>query len=326
MRLWSRWVAALEVQESGTSLAVFRVLIGLSVWATVGWVVVGGIVEPVWVDRSFGGMHDLRDNWLRLFGGQTPTVAWSVVAGALATSALLVVGLGGRLTALVTLVLVQTLVGSNPYTGAAYDTLLLNGLWLCVLGPASRTLSLDARLRSGRWAPEVTIGAWARYLVVVQLIVMYTSTGVQKVSAYWVPGGDFSALYYILQMANFHYSDMSWVADYFLLTQIGTAVTWFWECSAPVLLLAVWASDGKRGGSVGRWMRRLRVREIYVVMGLIMHVSLFFLMELGPFGITSLAFYAALVHPSEWEALFDRFTGPRPLPALGDGDPSASET
>ena len=28
-------------------------------------------------------------------------------------------------------------------------------------------------------------------------LLVYWTTGVQKVSAYWVPGGDFSALYFI---------------------------------------------------------------------------------------------------------------------------------
>jgi hypothetical protein len=304
-------VEATSATERGTSIALFRIAMGLCVVWTVGSVVASGVVDPLWLDRAHGGIRHLRPTGvLAWLGGATPTVVHSVTAASLVLGAALVVGLGGRLTALLAVVLVGPLTGLNGDAGGSYDLLLRNGLWLLVLAPTTTTLSLDCRMRTGRWTSDEPVGVWARGLIAFQLVLMYTSTGLQKVSAYWTPGGDFSALYYILQQPSWHRFDMSWAAYVFPLTQLATAITWLWEVGNPLLLLAVWAAhDPSRPGRLRAWTNRLHVRAVFVGLGLVMHTSLLVLMDVGPFGPLSLAFYAALYRPDEWEGLARRLAG-----------------
>lgn len=327
--LWHAWERALERTEPGTSLALFRVGMGLAVLVTLGSLVSGGLVDDLYVDRAHGGMFDARPGWtVRQLGGATPTVVWSLVVGGLIGGAATAVGLGGRLVPFATLQLCQMLLGLSPYADAAYDGLLFNGLWLCVLAPTTRTLSVDALLRTGQLSSGAPVGVWGRYLVVFQLVVLYTATGWQKLSSGWVPGGELSALYHILQMPAFQRAPMDWVARYHDLTRLATAVTWWWEVLAPLLLVGVWATRRPRTGRPGHLLGRLPIRSGFVAVGLIMHGASFALLELGPFPFTTLAYYPALFHPRElavaWRALTAPFTGRSAPRGRAAGSPAAT--
>jgi hypothetical protein len=123
----------------------------------------------------------------------------------------------------------------------------------------------------------------------------------QKISAYWVPGGGFSALYYILQQPTWQRRDMSWVAWIYPITQIGTAATWFWENGAPLLLLAYfWRYTSDRPGRVRAWANRVDLRSWYVAVGVLFHVLIVIPMNIGPFSLASLAYYPCLYTSEEW--------------------------
>jgi len=316
-RSWSRFVAWMGETEDATALALFRIGVGLCVIFTVGAMVERGLVEVLWIDEAFGGLRPLgRGPWLVAWlGGPTPGVVWSFVAVSLASAVLMVLGLGGRLTALVALLATTNLVDLNNQAGGSYDELLSNALWLCVLGGGFRTLSVDAWLRHRRMWPEVQVVSIVRWLAAWQLVLMYASTGIQKVSAHWVPGGESSALYYILQQPSWHRFDMSWVAWVYPLTQLATTITWFWEVLAPLWVLALaWdrpRADGtRRTTGLAGWSNRLRIRWLYFAVGVGMHLVIHATMDVGPFSLVSLAFYAVMVHPEEWRALGRRL-GPR---------------
>lgn len=312
MRLYRRWVEATSATEAGTSLALFRIALGLCVLWTLGSVVGSDTVDLLWVDSAHGGMKRLSGTWLvDALGGPVPSVVHGLVAAGMVCGLALVVGIGGRLTALLALVVVRAVTGLNTEAAGSYDLLLANALWLAVLGDTTATLSVDARLRTGRWTSARPVGMWARYLVAFQLVVMYASTGWQKLSAYWTPGGDFSALYWILQQPGWQRIDMTWTAWVFPVTQLATAVTWVWEVTAPVLLLAVWAHDAPEG-RIRRALVRWRVRDVYVVVGLVLHVSLLVLMNVGPFGPLSMALYPALYAPDAFHRGFRRMVARRP--------------
>jgi hypothetical protein len=217
---------------------------------------------------------------------------------------LVAAGIGGRLASLLALVCTVNVVNLNGHAGGSYDELLTNGLWLTVLGPGHHTLSVTARIRTGTWWPVVHVLAFPRWLVAWQLVLMYCATGLQKLSAYWVPGGESSALYYILQQPTWQRTDMSWVAWIYPLTQIGTTVTWFWEVLSPLWFLAlVWSARPDRVGRVGRLANRIALRWWFFAQGVLAHLIIWLTMEVGPFTFLSLAFYAAMVHPWEWERL-----------------------
>jgi hypothetical protein len=297
------------VVEDGTSLALFRIAMGLSVWATVGTVVFGGLVPVLWVDEAFGGYRQLGSGpWLvSLLGGPSPAVIWPLAITSLVTGALMVLGIGGRVTAVLCLLATGAVLDVNGHAGGSYDELLSNALWLVVLAGGDATLSVRAWWRTGQWWPEVPVLAFPRWLALWQLALMYGTTGLQKVSAYWVPGGDASALYYILQQPTWQRFDMSWVAWVYPLTQVSTTITWFWEVLAPLWVLAVWyAADPERPGAVRSWFNRLRVRTLFAVTGLVMHAVIFVTMDVGPFSVISVGFYVCTVHPWEWRQLYDR--------------------
>lgn len=310
--LASRWRAfegRVSATESATAQALFRIGLGLAVWCSVGPVVWRGLVPVLWVDREDGGMLSLGagPGLVAALGGPHPSVAWGLVVAVLGAATGLVVGVGGRPAALVALLAMNALAYVNLFAGGSSDLLLTNGLWLVVLGGGHHTLSLAARWRTGRWWPAEQVWAAPRWLAAYQLVLMYTTTGLQKLSVDWVPGGDASALYYILQQPEWQRGSMAWVAPWFPLTQLATAVTWWWEVLSPVWLWATWlAAHPERGGAARAWVARLRVRSVFAAIGIGMHLLILAWMEVGPFSVISLAYYAVMVHPDEWERALRR--------------------
>ena len=304
MKMWTRWRLALEKTEGATTLALFRVAMGLGILFTLLPLVYRGVLGVVWLDAADGGYRELvRTPFLfDLVGGVRPTTVYPMMWVAVSAGVLLLIGLGGRITALVALQSCLALTEINGQTGGSYDFLLSNLLWLLVLEPGTRTLSVDCRLREGRWTSEAQVPCWPRYLVVFQLVLMYWSTGLHKVSDTWMPGGEYSALYYILQQPCWHRWDMSWLAWVYPLTQGVSALTWLFEWAAPLVLLALWyRATPERGGRL-RWLfRRLQLRRCFVVFGLSMHLFIFISLDVGPFSWLSVACYICLFDPAEWE-------------------------
>jgi hypothetical protein len=297
---WERLVAFLGRQEAGTSWALYRMAVAATVLSMFLDTILAGVVDIIWLDIPNGGYRNLGGRtWLvELLGGPTHDVVWGVLSTCLAAAVLLLLGVGGpvasRVIAFVTLQTFVAISDLNSHAGGSYDELIANGLWLLVLGGPSNTLSVEAYRTTGSWTDTSrTVPLWPRLLVVYQAILMYTTTGWQKLSAHWVPGGDFSALYYILQQPTWQLSDMSWLAPLYPLTQLGTAVSWVWEVTAP-LWMAAWAS------SIGPARPWTRVRWAYFAVGVFFHVSVELMMNIGPFSWASLALYTCFVHPWEW--------------------------
>ncbi|MDP6931771.1 MAG: hypothetical protein QGG40_02600 [Myxococcota bacterium] len=323
MNLWARWLQILARTESGTALALFRIALATCALWNVGSAVSHDLVDAIWIDQAYGGYRDLGKGgaYFKLVGGATPTTVWTAVVLSLSSSLLLIVGLGGRWTAFLALQSFQALSWANGHAGGSYDLLLANGMWLLVLGRSTATLSADCRLRQGRWTSDQPISAWPRYLVVLQLVVMYTSTGLHKVSASWTPAGDFSALYFIFQQPTWQRFDMAWTAHVFPLTQLATVTTWLWEISAPLLLLSFWYRWTRlRGGRLRGFMNRLDWRRPFALFGLVLHLGIYVVMEVGTFTPTTLCFYLCLWHPDEWHLRFRRLRPPFPGARVPDAE------
>jgi hypothetical protein len=328
-RWWTAWVTLLDRRERGDGMALFRIVVGVIVVWVLASMVLSGVGDIVWVDRKFGGYRALGDGpyLVKWLGGPTRGVVHGLAGVTIASGALLALGLGGRLTAFVTLQGYIALHRLDGNASGSSDILVTNALWLLVLARSTATLSVDCRLRTGKFRSDEAIQAFPRYLGILQLVVMYWSTGMQKVSVYWFPAGSYSALYYILQQPTWQRFSMTWAARAYPVTQVSTALTWLWEVTAPALLLVYYyRSTADRGGRLRRWANRWDLRLPWALVGLMLHIMIFVAMDVGHFSQISLAFYLCLWQPAELSAAGARVVGwglGRRAP-VGDSEPHRS--
>lgn len=306
IRAYRALVAFLDERERGEALALFRIGVGVALLVDLLATAPDGVLSAIWVDIHHGGYRPLGyGNFLVHFlGGPTPAVVWGLFAGTCVAGLALIVGFGGRITALVAAQGLIALSGLNGHTRGSYDALLSNLLWLLVLSASTATWSLDARILRGRWATDRLVPSWPRRVAIVQLVLVYFSTGLHKISAHWTPAGGFSAVYYIMQQPSWHRFDMTWLAYVYPLTQLGTAATWCFELFAPALLFVLWR-ERRRG-------RRGYYRLGFVGMGVLLHTGIFLFMEVGPFTVIIWSLYFCLFTPDEVRRLFDATYGLSP--------------
>ncbi|HEY1097325.1 MAG TPA: HTTM domain-containing protein [Myxococcota bacterium] len=284
-RQWQRFVATLSTVEDGAALALMRIAAGFALLVLVVPFVVSDagaqIVGFVFVDDEFGGYRDLPGTeMMRVFGGPNPTTVSALLITSLIAGICMVLGVFGRAPVLVAAVATRVVFGQNPDVSGGGDALLGNVLFLLLLGDCTHTLSLDCWWRTRRLVDETLIPAWPRKLALVQLAIMYTATGLQKlVSTTWTPLDGFSALYQILQSPQ--WARFPWLieaADGWLVVPmaLGTLITIVWECSFWLVLV-------KRSW---RWG--------YAVVGVGIHIGIIVLMEVGIFSWLSMALYPAM--------------------------------
>ncbi len=306
-RRWRAWVALLAEREGPETLALFRVLVGVVLFGAV--VTMWSEADVLWVDVSSGGAFTLgRGGWLvRLLGGATSGVVHGLMAAAAVSAACVAVGVGGRVATLVAGQLYFALFSLNYSASGGYDLLLTNALWLLTLGRPTAALSVDAFLRARRGARPSRVLAWPRRMLVLQIVLVYFATGMQKLSPVWTPAGGYSALYWVFQEPTWRRFDMSWTAALYPVTQVATFVTWHFEVLAPLLLVASWLRrTHARGGRLRRWATRWDARKPFVLIGVLLHVGILVALNVGPFSWICLAYYVCLVRPNELRAFFDR--------------------
>lgn len=306
-RFWTFWVELFDRRERGDVLALFRISVGLVVAVTLIQLMMKGVDDIIWVDFKWGGYRSIGGGpmlvgWL---GGPTPEVVHGLCYTAIVSGFLLALGLGGRVTAFVCLQTYMALHRINGEASGSSDILITNALWLLVLARSTATWSLDCKLRTGRFRSDVLIPSWPRYLAILQMCILYGTTGIQKISIYWTPMGGFSALYYILQQPSWPRFDHTWAAWVYPLTQIGTAVTWVWEIGFPLILVVYWfRATADRPGRLRYWCNLWDLRLLFAGVGLSMHLLILILMVVGPFSTIAMSYYWNLFHPDEVRAVF----------------------
>jgi hypothetical protein len=178
---------------------------------------------------------------------------------------------------------------------------------------AGRAYSVDARIASGSFRGDGALEpAWPRFLVLGQLVIMYTSAGLSKSATLWLPWGGHAALYVILNEPIYATRDFGFLEHpvLYFLTQMGTLSSRTWELLAPVVLFAAYYRRTPDGpGRLRAFMNRYRIRDIYVVFGVAFHLLLVFTLKLGIFPFAMLAFFPAFFRPEEIERLFVRVKG-----------------
>jgi hypothetical protein len=303
-QLWQLWQRLLAHEERATTLALFRILVAGVVIASLTSAAVAGVIEAAWLDAARGGMLSLgAGNWLvRLLGGPTPQVVWGLFGVALVSASCSFLGLGGRWLLFATLQAYFGLTSLNPTASGGYDNLICIALWLLCLSRCNTSLSLDTWLAQRRWLSEQHIPAWPRYLLILQLIVVYTATGLQKVNLSWTPLGGYTALYYVLHDPTWLRSEAGLSSVPLALLRLGTAVTWHWE-QLTILLLPVFYFRATRGqpGKLRAAFNRWDLRLPWAAVGVALHLGILALIDVGPFSVISLAYYINLFTPEELE-------------------------
>ena len=320
---WSRWAGFLSRREPATPIALFRIFVGLVVAHTYVMFVWTDSL-PIWLHVDHGGIHPLPSrNWLiALLGGPVPEVVWPLLGVGFVSAITLTFGLFSRLSALVALQVGIALFNLLPSAGGGHDRLITNALWILVIAPSGTTLSLTSLWRNKSWVDLTPQVAWPRYVILVQICLVYGATGIHKLGSSWFPWGGYHAVYYALLTPSWARYDLVEFAWLYPLTQLGTAVTWIWEVSFPVVVLWLWWRHSKaRGGRLRRLAQKVDLRIPYVLIGLVMHGSLLVLMNLGPFSLITVSYYIALWHHDElarrWPALGTAKSAPASAPASG---------
>jgi hypothetical protein len=267
-------------------------------------------VAPIWFNPPDGGLRTLEPHhWLaRLAGAPAPAAVYGLMAAACVGAVGLTAGLGARVCALVTLQTLLALFALHPRTGGAHDRLIANALWLLVLAPSDHSLSLRARLWGRGWLDPTPAPLWTRWLVILQLTLMYASTGMQKVGAEWFVWGELSAVQRALLSPSWARWDLTPLAAHITpLLQAATALSWLWEVTFVCVPLWLWARATRT--RPGRWRaisNRIDLRSWMAAGGIVMHLILLLLLELGPFSLISLALYPCLFSGAEWRRWLGR--------------------
>lgn len=307
------WIGLWDRRELADSLALVRALIGTLVFVDLLQVVRFDLVTALYAPHDGGGLGNAVERaavpWLYTLLPATASTAQLAFWAAVVAAAAVALGVATRLSALVLLLLLAQLALIVPAADRGIDMLIRNTLMVLVFSSAGAAWSVDARLRSGRWAGHRRpVPSWPRYLLVIQLVLVYSMAGVQKVATSWLPT-DWSALWIAMHDPHFGRFDAawSWSPAVYQLSRAGTAVTWTWEWAAPLVLLAFWFRDtADRPGRLRAACNRWQLLYWYAGLGALFHVGTHLVLRLGIFPFAVLSLYPALVHPDAWGRLVQR--------------------
>lgn len=252
---------------------------------------VGALWDPTGLVRTDAGASAIKQ-WLvaHALGGLAGVALFS---GCLAILVAMTVGLYSRITVPLALAVTFVQLRWNPLPTTGADNVLRALLFCLMWTDAGRVWSLDA-WRSGLQRTLPPAGAIAPLrLMRFQIALIYFSAALHKLaSPSWRDG---SAVYYVLN-SNVHQrfgyfvpSNLEWLAT------TATYLTVFWELSFALLILL------PIGRAVAIWL------------GVLIHLGMFALMEVGPFHLVMLASYPAFLRPDTVERLARRF-GALPIP------------
>lgn len=306
------WVALWDRREGAEPQAMVRILLSLVILAD--WIQIGRLqlVRALFAPEPLGGMgrplH--REPALWLYSLLPPESAADIGYGAVIVLTVMVgLGLLTRLSAAALVLVMAQLAMALSAADRGIDMLIRNMLLLLVFSHSHRVWSLDALIWRRR-AGGQQVPAWPRYLIVMQLVILYFTAGVQKVSSAWTPFGGFSALYIAMRDPAFAVFPPPLLETLYPLTQALTAGSLAWEWAAPSLLLALWFRDSRtRSGRLRSSFNRLRYRDGYLLIGACFHLGTAVSLQLGIFPWAVLALYPACFHPDEVRSLLRRRHG-----------------
>lgn len=307
--LWRGWVALWDHHEHPRSLALVRIFLALCLIWDFGQMAIHDLVVPLWAPEAAGGWARVLDRgehvpflWTVL--PAEPWVAWAIWSVLMACAVGLLTGVGLPWIAIVYVLVSAQTAHTLDAADRGIDTMIRNVMCILAFSGAAKTWSLPVWWRTGRWSdPGAVVPSWPRHLLILQLVIMYFGAGVAKMGSTWLPMSGFTALWFIIHdPAVARFSDTTgWMSILMPFTRLGTGVTIVWEYAAPLLILVFWGRHtASRGGRWRAFVLRWRPEYWYAAIGVVFHVGIAILLNLGIFPWAMLAFYPAWVHPEDW--------------------------
>lgn len=298
---WARYVALWDEREPATAMALLRIAVGCVVAYDLIYLVCLDLTLPIFGDAleyNLGFSSEVPSQPLvRQVFGPGPVAVWVAVYGGIAAALMFAAGFLTRLSGILVLVTQVQIMALYMEGNRGIDQLLRLAVVALVFSRSHETLSVDARLRHGRWArPSVLVPAWPRYMVILQLLWLYTSAAISKDHHLWSASGDYMALFYILRYQHFVRWDMTFLPAW--VTQFGCFTTYWFEALAPLMVVACWRTrqdTARTKRSTRAWWAYKRV---WILIGVGLHTTLLIVMNIGIFTTGMLAYYLCWVNPA----------------------------
>jgi uncharacterized membrane protein YphA (DoxX/SURF4 family) len=296
------WVALWDRREAPTALAMVRIGIALvllydylDLWQL-------GIVEAMYARPPDGyATGYTRGLWSVDWLGAGPDAAFALWLASIVSLVMVVIGALTRVACIVAVLISAQFAFLAPDADRGIDGLLRLVLLIVALSRSHAIWSVDAWVwkKLGR-PPPAEVPAWPRYLLFLQLLWVYFSGGHNKTGLEWGPQGGFTALANALSDPHFARFDPGWVGPIYPLTRLATAATMAFELGAPLMIVFTYfAATRDRPGRIRRWCNKLRLRWIWIALGLSFHVGIAITLRLGIFPLGMLAMYPVLFFPDE---------------------------
>jgi len=278
------WIAAWSMDSPPHQFALLRIVLGAT-----GLLGMAGLtpVDMFWPLNGLapipspGGPRDFLDAH-----GLGTVTGWLLFSALTAVFAAMTIGYRSNAAVLASFVgLVGQMHWNRLPLSSAHQVLVVL-LFCLVWADSSRVWSVDAWLTRSVNAPPARVPSWPLLLMRGQVALIYFSSGLWKISyPMWRDG---SAVHWALSLNIFHRLPwpvpVSW-------SPVVAAITWstvLFEIFFPLLVLF----RATRGPTL--------------VGGILLHLGLLVMLELGPFSYLMMASYLAFVDPDRIPDLFQR--------------------
>lgn len=311
MALIERWVAFWDRREPPTTLALVRILVAAAILGDLLMAWHLELVPELWTPPPFGlgyGANSRDLPWTLELLDRSREAGGAVWGAATLSAVFLLTGTFTRLSALLLALLYAQLSRISPSADRGIDDLLRIACLLLACSGAGARWSVDAWAARLRGRPRRTlIPAWPRYLLLTQVLWVYFSCANHRSDEDWWLQGGFSALGKILSDPHFARFTPGSIAPLYTLTQLGTLATMIFELSAPLMLLWTWYErTPSRPGRLRLLANTLRVRWLWLGVGVTFHLGIALTMRLGMFPFGMLALYPVFLSPREIERAWRR--------------------
>lgn len=298
--LWRAWVALWDRREAPTALALVRIGVGLVL--LVDLVNLGrlGLITPMFA-ASPDGYAVTTDGWAPALLGSDAGAAFTLTLAAVIAAVCIVLGVATRVACVAFVLVSAQLAHIAPDADRGIHMILRIVLVILALSWCHARWSIDAWVwrRFGRPLPA-EVPAWPRLLILFQVVWIYFSAGTNKSGAEWGPVDGFRALANAVCDPHIARLSCEWVSAVLPLTQTATALSMVFELTAPLYLAYLYfAATEERPGRLRRLVNVVRLRWVWLALGISVHLGIALFLRLGAFPWGMLALYPALLLPRD---------------------------